>query len=91
MFYDPDFLESVPTIMCDRNELVNEDPLRDYLIKLIEENKELFDKKEKDFFSLYLFGYSQEEIMDIAHLSRSKYYRMKSKILSKLNKILKSN
>lgn len=58
---------------------------------IIKKNKNLFLKEENDVLHFYFLGYTTKEIADELGIPVQRVYRIKSKALAKLNKIIKSN
>lgn len=89
-FFDPQVLDTVDFELKD-NSVIDYDNDENFIAEIVEKNQDAFTKKELKYLKLYLDGYETLEIASLLGLSRSAIYRIRKYVLSKLNKIIKSN
>ena len=90
-YYDPAVIESSSYSMSDISNREETIILSNYFDEILKKNKYQFSDVELSFLKYFLAGYKVSEIAKEMNLSKSKVYRLRVKVIDKLNMIIKSN
>lgn len=88
---DPYIIETSGYFLSENNyDSIGKD-LEQFINELIKKNERKFNKQEKQFLRYFLEGFEMKEIAFFMGSNHSKVYRLRKSVLTKLNKIIKSN
>ena len=90
-YYDPTIIEASSYSMSDIIQKEEQLTLSNYFNEILERHRDKFTEKEICFLKYFLAGYKISEIANEMNLTKSSAYRIRIRVINKLNMIIKSN
>ena len=90
-YYDPTVIEASSYSMSDITRKEEKITLSNYFKEILEKHGWKFSETELCFLKYFLAGYKISEIANEMNLTKSRAYRLRVKVINKLNMIIKSN
>ena len=89
--FDPSMIDRQYTYLSDNKQTEKMMTMNSLIEDVIKKNKDNFSSDELTFLKYFFLGYTVKEMSIEMQMPQSKIYRLRTKSLDKLNKIIKSN